>query len=89
MKKSYINAFLIQSVMASCCYADRYIRTDSDFDDNYDKPMWWLLIYMAIGLWAFLSKDGPLREFGKRNVLLSKILFLLVAPVILFFIFER
>jgi hypothetical protein len=80
---------IILLLFSSICHADRYIHPDNDFDDQYDKPMWWLFIYMVIGFWAFLSKNGPLREFGKRNVLLSNVLFLLVVPVVLFFIFER
>lgn len=88
MKKTLICALLIQLLSSSICYADRYISTDSDFNDSADKPMWWLLVYFAIGLWAFLSKNGPLREFGDRSPAISGILFLFVIPGILMFMFR-
>ena len=80
---------IMQLIVSASCYADRYIQPDNEFDDQYDKPMWWLVIYFFIGLWAFTSDKGPLKAFGERHTSLSWVLFLFIVPFILFFIFER
>ena len=81
-------AVIFQVAICASCYADRYIHPDNDFDDQYDKPMWWFVIYFFIGLWGFTSKNGPFREFGERNPTISWILFLFVIPGIIVIILK-
>ena len=86
MRKISIYALFVQLFLSSICYADRYINPDNDFNGSTDKPMWWVLAYFVLGLWAFLSKNGPLRKFGERSPAISWILFLFVIPGVLVFL---